>query len=207
LAGASIASFIQGTPLPAPLYRSYPNIITGNTGGGVTISKENSRVIFGFRTQETKTSPNSTGSTLTVNRSNLFINAIAASLNIAVNNTNTTTSANIVFQLVKYPTAFYLGNPSTTIYQPDWTVYERDSSILVFNGTARTSTTTGIGYTGGLNVYDLPLVENTANTINLQSLLINTSADDIYIISYYGNTTSNVTSFDVNASVSYQVNN
>lgn len=207
LSCASLAAFIQGKPLPAPLYRSYPNIITGNTGGALTISKENSRVIFGFRILETKTSQNSTGTTLTINRSNLFLNAMSAALGIIAGN-NTNPSSNIIFQLVKNPTAFYVGDPAnTTLYQPSWTVYERDSSILVFNGTARTSTTTGVGYTGGLNVFDLPLVENTANTINLQPLLINVSANDIYIISYYGNTSTNVTTFDIMASISYQINN
>jgi hypothetical protein len=195
--------------LPAPLYRSYPNIITGNTGGTLTISKPNARVIFGFRILETKTSTNSSGpATLTINRSNLFLNSISAALNVtSPNNANPQPSANIVFQLVKNPTLLYTGNPVTTIYQPTWTVYELDSTILVFNGTARTSTTTGIGYTGGQNVIDFPLVENTANTIDLKSLLINVSTDDIYIVSYYGNTNANVTSFDVMASVSYQINN
>jgi hypothetical protein len=207
LAGASFSAFLQGVAVPAPLYRSYPNLISGNTGGALTISKENSRVIFGFRILETKTSSNSTGTTLTVNRSNLFLNSFATALNITVNNTNTTTSANIIYQIVKNPTSFYLGDPPTTLYQPDWTVYERDSTILVFNGTARTSSTTGIGYIGGVNVYDVPLVENTANTVNLQELLINVSSDDIYIVSYYGNTNTNVTSFDVMASISYQINN
>jgi hypothetical protein len=207
MSGGSIAAFIQGAALPAPLYRSYPNIITANTGGALTISKENSRVIFGFRILDTKSSPNSTGTTLTINRSNLFLNSISVALNIAVTNTNTTTSANLVFQLVKNPTSFYLGDPPTTIYAPDWTLYERDSTIQAFNGTARTSTTTGIGYTGGVNVTDIPLVENTANVINLQPLLINVSANDIYIVSYYGNTTANVTTFDVMASISYQINN
>jgi hypothetical protein len=207
-AGSSFASFIQGSPFPAPLYRSYPNLIPTNTGGTLTISKENSRVVFGFRILETKVSPNSTGTTLTVNRSNLFLNSMATALNVtAPNNANPQPSANIIYQLVKNPTAFYLGNPPTTLYQPDWTVYERDSTILVFNGTARTSTTAGIGYTGGVNVYDIPLVENTANTVNLQPLLINVSTEDIYIVSYYGNTNTTVTSFDVMASVSYQINN
>jgi len=208
LSGASLSAFIQGIQFPAPLYRSYPNLIPTNTGGTLTISKENSRVIFGFRILETKSSLNSTGTTLTVNRSNLFLNALAVALNITSPNTsNPQPSANIVYQLVKNPTAFYLGNPTTTLYQPDWTVYERDSTILVFNGTARTSTTTGIGYTGGVNVYDVPLVENTANTVNLQPLLINVSTEDIYIVTYYGNTNANVTSFDVMASISYQINN
>jgi hypothetical protein len=211
LSGASFAAFIQGNPLPAPLYRSYPNIVPANTGGALTISKDNSRVIFGFRILDTKLSLNSTPtpgtSTYTINRSNLFLNSLSVALNIAVTNTNVTTSANIVFQIVKNPTSFYLGNPPTTIYSPDWTVYERDSTIQVFNGTARTSTTTGIGYTGGVNVIDVPLVENTATTINLQPLLINVSTDDIYIVSYYGNTTANVSTFDVMASISYQINN
>ena len=168
-------------------------------------------MIFGFRILDTKLSLNSTPtpgtSTYTINRSNLFLNSLSVALNIAVTNTNVTTSANIVFQIVKNPTSFYLGNPPTTIYSPDWTVYERDSTIQVFNGTARTSTTTGIGYTGGVNVIDVPLVENTATTINLQPLLINVSTDDIYIVSYYGNTTANVSTFDVMASISYQINN
>jgi hypothetical protein len=208
LSGGSFSTFIQGAPLPAPLYRSYPNLIPLNTGGGLTIPKENSRVIFGFRILETKTSSNSTGTTLTVNRSNLFLNALAVALNItSPNNPNPQPSANIIYQLVKNPTAFYSGDPPTTLYQPDWTVYERDSTILVFNGTARNIITPGIGYTGGLNVYDVPLVENTANTVNLQPLLINVSTEDIYIISYYGNTNVNVTSFDVMASISYQINN
>lgn len=67
--------------------------------------------------------------------------------------------------------------------------------------------TTGIGYTGGVNVFDVPLVENTASTTNLEGLLINVSTDDVYIISYYGNTNSTVASFDVMASISYQINN
>lgn len=206
LSSGSLATFIQGQPLPAPLYRSYPNILSGNTGN-VTISKANSRIIFGFRILETKTSSNSSGSpTLTVNRSNLFLNTLSAAVN-TIAPANQQPSANIVFQLVKNPTGFYLGDPTTTPYQPNWTVYERDSTIIAFDGTVRTSTTTGIGYIGGVNVIDFPLVENTANTINLQPLLINVSADDVYIVSYYGNATTTVTSFDVMASVSYQINN
>ena len=205
---ASIAVFVQGSVIPTPLYRSYPNIIQTNTGGTLSITKPNSRVIFGFRISEIKTSLNTTGSTITINRSNLFLNAISVALNVtSPNNANPQPSANIVFQLVKNPTLFYTGNPSTTIYEPEWTEYERDSSLLVFNGTVRTSTTTGIGYTGGDNVFDVPLVENTATTSNLQGLLINVSTDDIYIISYYGNTNSNVTSFDIMSSISYQINN
>jgi hypothetical protein len=128
-------------------------------------------------------------------------------LNITVNNTNTTTSANIIYQLVKNPTEFYTGNPPTTLFKPNWTIYERDSTILVFNGEPRTLATDGIGYTGGSNVFDIPLVQDTAITINLQPLLINVSTDDIYIVSYYGNTNANVTAFDVMASISYQINN
>lgn len=208
LASASLSTFIQGAPLPTPLYRSYPNLISTNTGGALTISKANSRVIFGFRILETKSSANSSGSTLTINRSNLFLNSFSAALNITSGtNPNPQPSSNLIFELVKNPTGFYLGDPTTTPYQPDWTVYERDSNILTFNGQARTSTTTGIGYTGGVNVFDLPLVENTANTINLQELLINVSSDDIYIVSYYGNTNASVTSYDVMASISYQINN
>ncbi len=207
LKGASFAVFLQGNSLPTPLYRSYPNVIQANTGGALTISKDNSRVIFGFRILDTKTTPNSTGTTITINRSNLFLNALSVALNIAVTNMNTTSSANMVFQLVKNPTALYVGDPPTTIYSPEWTVYERDSTIKTFNGTARTSTSTGIGYTGGVNVLDVPLVENTANTVNLQPLLINVSTDDIYIISYYGTSTANIATFDVMASISYQINN
>lgn len=209
LAGSSFSAFIQGEPLPAPLYRSYPNIIPANTGGALTISKENSRVIFGFRIIDLKTTLNSNGSqTITINRSNLFLNSFSVSLNVtAAPNANPIPNANIVFQIVKNPTALYLGNPPTTLYQPDWTVYERDSTIKVFNGTVRTSNTTGIGYTGGVNVFDAPLVENTANTIDLKTLLINVSTDDVYIVSYYGNTNTNVTTFDVTASISYQINN
>jgi hypothetical protein len=208
LKGASFASFVQGNTIPAPLYRSYANIIPTNTGGTLSITKQNSRILFGFRILETKISLNSNlSSTITINRSNLFLNSFSAALNVtAPNNANPQPSANIVFQLVKNPTAFYLGDPPTTLYQPDWTVYERDSTILAFNGTARTSTTTGIGYTGGVNVIDFPLVENAANTISLESLLINVSADDIYLVTYYGNTNSTVTSFDVMASISYQIN-
>jgi hypothetical protein len=211
ISGASFSAFLQGQSVPAPLYRSYQNIITGNgPSGGVTISKANSRVIFGFRILETKTSLNSSPtpgtSTYTVNRSNLFLNAFSAALNVtAANNANP--SANIVFELVKNPTAFFTGDPSTTPYQPDWTSYERDSTILVFNGTQRTATNNGIGYTGGVNVFDLPLVENASNVVNLQPLLINVSTDDIYIVTYNGNTSTNTTSFDVMASISYQINN
>ena len=210
LAGASFSAFLQGVAVPAPLYRSYPNIIpTNTTGGALTITKANSRVIFGFRIVDPKISLNSNASqTITINRSNLFLNSFAIALNVnATNNANPIPNANIIFQIVKNPTAFYTGDPPTTPYQPTWTVYERDNTIKAFDGTARTSTTTGIGYTGGVNVYDVPLVENTANTINLQPLLINVSADDIYIVSYYGNTSAQVTSFDVTASISYQINN
>jgi hypothetical protein len=214
LSAGSLSTFIQGLPLPAPLYRSYPLIITGNTitTAPYSISKANARVIFGFRILDTKSSLNSSGSsTITINRSNLFLNSFSIALNITPTGGAGTASSNIVFQLEKNPTLFYVGDPTTTPYQPDWTVYERDSTILVFNGTARTGTaaanTTGIGYTGGLNVLDIPLVDNTANTVNLQPLLINVSTDDIYIVSYYGNINANVASFDVMASVSYQINN
>jgi hypothetical protein len=209
MSGASFSAFLQGVSVPAPLYRSYQNVIPANTGGALTISKTNSRVIFGFRILGPKTSLNSSGTeTITINRSNLFLNTLSAALNVtAANNANPQPSANIVFELVKNPTAFFTGNPSTTPYQPEWTVYERDSTILAFNGAVRTSTATGIGYTGGVNVVDLPLVENASQVINLQPLLINVSSDDIYIVTYNGNTNTSVTSFDVMASISYQINN
>jgi hypothetical protein len=217
IAGASFSAFLQGQTVPAPLYRSYQNVIPANTGGALTISKANSRVIFGFRILGPKTSLNSTPapgtSTITINRSNLFLNAFSAALNVtAAPNANPQPSANIVFELVKNPTLFTLGDPTggpppTNIYNPDWTVYERDSTILVFNGAVRTSTSTGIGYTGGVNVFDLPLVENASQVINLQPLLINVASDDIYIVVYNGTTNSTVTSFDVMASISYQINN
>ena len=206
LAASSVAVFVQGNVVPAPLYRSYPNIIVTNTG--LTITKSNACVIFGFRVAEIKISANTSGSTITLNRSNLFMNAISAALNItSQNNANPQPSANIVFQLVKNPTLFYTGDPTTTIFEPTWTEYERDSTLLIFNGTARTSTSTGIGYIGGVNVLDIPLVENTAVNTTLQGLLINMSVEDVYIISYYGNTNASVTSFDVMASISYQINN
>ena len=205
ISGASFSTFLQGQSVPAPLYRSYVNIITANTGGALTISKANSRVIFGFRILDPKASVNSNGSeTITINRSNLFLNAFSVALNVI---SNQQASSNMIFQIVKNPTAFYTGDPPTTLFKPDWTVYERDSTIIAFNGTVRTAATAGIGYTGGVNVYDIPLVENTAYTVNLQPLLINVAVDDIYIVSYYGNTNANVTSFDVMASISYQINN
>lgn len=210
ITSASFAVFLQGIRLLSPLYRSYPHIITGNTGGTLIIPKENARVLFGFRILDTKTTANSNISspTITINRSNIVLSSFSVSLNVtAAPNANPIPSANIIFQLEKNPTAFYLGDPTTTRYSPDWTIYDRDNSILAFNGVARTSVTTGIGYTGGQNVFDLPLVENTANTINLLPLLINISSYDIYIVSYYGSTNSNVTSFDVLASISYQINN
>jgi hypothetical protein len=214
ISGASFSAFLQGQTIPAPLYRSYQNVIPANTANTaaqpLTISKANSRVIFGFRILGPKTSLNSSGTeTITINRSNLFLNTFSAALNVtAANNANPQPSANIVFELVKNPTAFYTGDPSLLIpFKPTWTVYERDSTILVFNGAVRTSTSTGIGYTGGVNVFDLPLVENASQVINLQPLLINVSSDDIYIVTYNGNINSTVTSFDVMASVSYQINN
>ena len=214
LSAASFSSFIQGNTSPAPIYRSYPNIITANTGGTLSITKPNARIIFGFRILETKDSANSSGNpTITINRTNLFLTSFSAALNItSPNSPSTQPSSNMVFQLVKNPTLFTLGDPTggpppTNIYRPTWTNYEDDKSILVFDGTARTSTTTGIGYTGGTNVIDFPLVENTSNTVSLQSLLINVSSDDVYVISYYGNTNLTVTSFDVMAAISYQINN
>jgi hypothetical protein len=212
IAAASFASFLQGLRTLSPLYRSYPNIIALNTITGTltTIPKENARVIFGFRILDTKTTVNSNISTptITVNRTNIVLNSFSAALNVTnAPNANPIPNANIVFQLEKDPIRFYLGDPTTTPYSPTWTIYDRDNSILAFNGTVRTSTTTGIGYTGGINVFDLPLVENTANTVNLLPQLINVSYDDVYIVSYYGTITGAVTSFDVMATLSYQINN
>jgi len=96
---------------------------------------------------------------LTINRSNLFFNSISAAVNVAVSGNNVP-RANIIFQLVKNPTQFYLGVPTTTVYAPNWRVYEKDSTIIVFDGAVTTSTSTGIGYVGGVNVFALPLVDN-----------------------------------------------
>jgi hypothetical protein len=209
LAAGSIAAFVQGHTIPSPIYRSYPGIISANTGGALTITKLNARIIFGFRILETKSSTNSNATlTTTINRTNFLLTSLSAALNIASsNNPNPQPSANTIFQLVKNPLGFFLGDPPTTSYKPLWTIYEDDPSILIFDGTIRTSTSTGIGYTGGINVIDLPLVENTSSTINLQSLLINVSSEDVYIITYFGNTNTTVTTFDVLATISYQINN
>lgn len=204
LKACSLSCFTQGMIIPAPLYRSYPNNITGNTV--TSISKANSRVVFAFRVLRTKTSTNSDASTsLTINRSNLFFNSISTAVNVAVTGNNVP-RANITFQLVKNPTQFYVGDPSTTVYYPNWRQYEKDSTIIVFDGSATTSTSTGIGYTGGLNVFDLPLVDNSSFTYDMRDMLVNASAEDTYLVSYFG-TTANVTSFDVLAAISYQINN
>jgi hypothetical protein len=203
LKAASASCFTQGAVVPAPLYRSYSYSILLNTLG--SISKENSRVIFGFRVLRTKTSTNSDLSTsLTINRSNLFFNSISAAINTSGGGTN---RANITFQLVKNPTQLYVGAPAAaTVYNPTWRVYEKDSTIIVFDGSVTTSTGTGVGYTGGLNVFDLPLVENTASTFDMRNMLVNASADDIYLMTYYGET-SGLSSFDVLGAISYQINN
>jgi len=203
LKAASASCFTQGAVVPAPLYRSYSNSIQLNTLTG-TISKANARVIFGFRVLQTKTSVNSDLSTsITINRSNLFFNSISAAVNTSGGGTN---RANITFQLVKNPTQFYVGDTLTTVYNPTWRVYEKDSTIIVFDGTVATTTATGVEYTGGVNVFDLPLVENTSFTYDMRSMLVNASSEDVYILSYYG-TTSGLTSFDVLSAISYQINN
>jgi hypothetical protein len=202
LKATCVSCFTQGAVVPAPLYRSYSNTINSNTL--TTISKENSRVLFGFRILQTKTSTNSNATTsITINRSNLFFNSISAAINTAGGGTN---RANITFQLVKNPTQLYVGDPPTTVYNPTWRVYERDSTIIIFDGTAATSTTTGVGYTGGVNVFDLPLVENAASTYDMRQMLVNASTEDIYIMTFYG-VTSGLTSFDVLGAITYQVNN
>ena len=206
--GASVSAFIQGPLVLSPLYRSYPGIISGNSV--TTISKANARVLFGFRVTKTKASINSSGpNTVTLNRSNLFLNSISCSLNARPNAQNTVYSANIIFQIVKNPIAFYTGDPTTTIFNPPWRLSELDSSLEVFDGTVTTSGGTGIGYTGGINVFDLALVENTAITYDLKVTSLNISADDVYIVSIYGNTsvsTGSVT-YDVLSAISYQINN
>jgi hypothetical protein len=205
---ASISAFIQGQLIVSPLYRSYPFIITANSL--TTISKVNARVLFGFRVTKSKASVNSSGpNTITVNRSNLFLNSMACSLNAIPSTQNAVYSANIVFQMVKNPTLFYTGNPTTTPYYPVWRLSETDSSLDVFDGTVTTSTTTGIGYTGGINVFDIPLVENTAITYDLKNTAINITADDIFIISVFGNTsvTGGSLTYDILSTISYQINN
>ena len=204
LKAACASCFTQGAVVPTPLYRSYSNTIQTNTVSSIT--KANSRVLFGFRVLRTKTSTNSDASTsLTINRSNLFFNSISGAVNVAVAG-NTVPRANITFQLVKNPTQLYVGDPSTTVYAPNWRVYEKDSTIIVFDGSATTSTGTGVGYTGGVNVFDLPLVDNSSFTYDMRAMLVNSSAEDIYLVTYYG-TTANITSFDVLAAISYQINN
>ncbi len=203
--GPSVAAFIQGQLVVSPLYRSYPNIITGNT---TSLTKANARVIFGFRVTKSKQSANSNGSSvITINRSNLFLNSISCSLNATPSNQNNAYSANIVFQIVKNPTDFYTGNPTTSPFYPPWRLSETNSSLDVFDGTATTSTITGIGYTGGINIFDIPLVENTAITYDLKQTAVNISADDTYVVSMYGNISANTASFDALATISYQINN
>lgn len=202
LKAVSASCFTQGVVVPSPLYRSYANSILLNTLTG-TISRVNARVIFAFRVIPTKNSKNSDLSlTTTINRCNLFFNSISASVNTSGGGTN---RANIIFQLVKNPTQFYLGDPSTTVYVPTWREYEKDSSIMIFDGAVTTSTTTGVGYTGGSNVFDLPLVENASYTYDMRSMLVSASKEDVFLISYFG-TTSSLTSFDVSAAISYQIN-
>jgi len=203
--GASVSAFIQGPLVVSPLYRSYPGIISGNT---TSLTKPNARVLFGFRVTKSKASINSSGpNTITLNRSNLFLNSISCSLNATPSNQNNSYSANIVFQIVKNPTGFYTGNPTTTIFNPPWRLSETDSSLEVFDGIATISATTGIGYTGGINVFDISLVENTAITYDLKGTSLNISADDVYVVSIYGNISTNTASYDALAAISYQINN
>ena len=205
ISSASFSAFIQGVAVPAPLYRSYPGSITGNTLA--SIPKANARVLFGLRILRTKASTNSsTPQTISLNRSNLFLNSISNSVNITYGGGAGNTNANLIFQIVKNPTAFYLGDARVTQYNPIWRQYEYDSTIMVFDGLQFTSTTTGIEYTGGVNVFDNVLVENTSNTYDLRSTLINISFEDTYIVTVFGNTTG-LTGYDLSAALSYQINN
>jgi hypothetical protein len=205
--GFSASAFVQGIYLVTPLYRSYPNVIAGNTYIG-TISKANARVIFGFRVTKSKQSTNSTGpNTITLNRSNLFLNSMSCSLNVLPPNQNTQVSASVIYQIVKNPTSFYIGNPTTTPYIPPWRISEQDSTLEVFDGKQILSDSSGICYTGGVNVFDIPLVENTATTYDLRQTLINISPDDVFIVSAYGTAAGNSSKYDLLATISYQVNN
>ena len=211
IAAASISAFIQGKFIVSQLYRSYPGIIAGNTFLG-SISKINSRILFGFRVIKAKTTNNSTGSipskTITLNRSNLFLTSVSTSLNVRPPNQSTQIQASMIYQIVKNPTGFYTGNGTGTKFIPKWRISEFDSSIEVFDGELITSTSTGITYTGGLNVYDIALVENTAITSNLKDTLINVAYDDIYLISAYGSTfSSGAGTWDLLSTITYQVNN
>jgi hypothetical protein len=202
---ASMASFLQGNFKPSFIYRSF-----GFTLFQVTQTPSSPTptlplplfVIFGLQVANIFSSTNNANAlspttNYLINKNNLILSNISTSVNAATN-----TSTNIHFVLVKNPTSVLQRAPSGNINDLKY-VNNNNSLINTLNGDPPKSNTTGIIISGGSQIIDIILTENTNAVTDLSNLNIILSPNDSLYVCYYG-TTSAVC--DISASLSYNVN-
>lgn len=196
LSSASFSNFLQGKIRISPIIRSYNKILSGNSG---TFGSGIKRVIFAIQGRNVFNSTlNSFGTSSTnvaINRTNIYL----TSMNIALN-VSTPQNKNFVFELIKSPTTITNNATPSTL---DWKVIG-DNLVYVLDGIVTTSSSTGITYTGGENIIDASLIENTNQIIDLTSYEILLSPEDTYLLTYSSDNLSG--GYDVVGSLSWKIN-
>jgi hypothetical protein len=193
-----VAVFTQGKMKPSPIYRSYGVVISNNTAASLPTTPQTASILMGIRGQQSFYSTNSDGITqvYSMNRNNIPFNFFSCSVNSGANQTS-----NIIFIVIKNPTTIqYISNPVSGTAAPWKNI--GNNLTYVFDGLPVTATT-GVTYTGGDIVIEIPLTENASQTFNLNQLDLNMTADDTFLIGFYG-TSSNT--FDVIGTLSWYVN-
>lgn len=197
---ASMASFLQGKFVPANIYRSFSNILIGNTQTGVnSLSRESPGLICGIQGMEIYNSENSDGSiNHNVNNTNIYFKTI----NFSINAKNTNTSSNIILMLVKNPTTI-VSTPSSL----GLNIEKRNEDTILFVEGVSITNTNKISLSGFTIVFEYTLIEQESLVLDISNLNILMSPSDNYYLCFYGelNGSGNPT-LDVSGSVSYSVN-
>lgn len=199
LKSASISSFVQGSYVPPPIYRSYGYLLQNNN---FSTAPSTQRIIFGIRYKNLYQSSNSSNYSPAINYKNSRSNILLTSLNVAVNTRATTDVSNITFYLIKNPSNLLnIGSPNTFLIPP-WTALE-NNLILSFNGIT-SSATVGYSYNGGTTVTQVSVGGNNGDIYDLTPLKIYVTYNDTYLITCDGSGTG--TQSDYYASLSWYIN-
>lgn len=213
VATTSCASFLQGTFLPPPIYRSYGIFLAGNKEKAFTsnvITRENPAILFGIQGTSIYTSTNSDSTTnYVINNNNIYLKSLTLSVNAESNNTN----ANITMLLIKNPTTlntYASGTPTPGGIIPIQKINE--SLINTIDGVVLTDTGSGTidtGYTttGGDIILETVLIQKQSTTLNLSDYNIVMTPSDSYYICFFGTAdgTGNA-DIDISGSISYNIN-
>jgi hypothetical protein len=198
---ASMASFLQGNFKPSFVYRSYGYTLidaSQNPLGTIT----NPFIIFGFKVTDIFSSTNKVNGSVTtnniINKNNLILTNMSTCVNAAAN-----TVSNIHFVLIKNPTSVLNKTGTTTTNNNLNYVKDNNALINTIEGISPTTASTGIYTTGGSQIIDIILTENTNAVTDLSKFnLILSPSDSLYICTY-GITTAKC---DISASLSFNVN-